>query len=287
MTTPEQLAAYAKLLFDHEVYDEEEGCYRWPRAQYRFSDEDFGEEDIQCGRCTNSARLIAQHFKGQVFGYSCDENPEAVVGRDCGGHDFAVVDGYLVDYWAHHFCGETNDPVLPVDSTEVFALYGPSSNWKLMYDYRLSKDVVEALLGDDDMEEFADAVKAEDLRSWAWRSTDTGDYEWSCSGTINRRPFTFKLCISQANGAFIVLPSIRTSQVTGAVARHGLSLNRYESGTYFTVTSGSRSLYYACQDVAKICREPIKPNGRIDYDSMDFRLSLLNLLRQTILDQVD
>ena len=47
----EELEAFTKKLFDEEEYDEEQGVSHWPLS-YRFSDEDFGDEKIQCGKCT-------------------------------------------------------------------------------------------------------------------------------------------------------------------------------------------------------------------------------------------
>jgi len=130
----EELKAFAQKMYDDEAYDEEQGVSEWPKS-YRFNDEDFGDELIQCGRCTNGARLVAQRFLGQVYGYACEDNPEAEVGANCGGHDFAVIGDYIVDYWAHHFAGESDVAVLPVNSPEARKLYGPRSKWKLMYDY--------------------------------------------------------------------------------------------------------------------------------------------------------
>lgn len=153
-----ELAQFAMSLFDDEVHNDEQGVAEWPRDKHRFSDEDFGDENIQCGKCTNSARLVAQRFGGKVFGYECRNNPGAKIGVDCFGHDFAVVGDYIVDYWAKHFAGESENSVIKRGTPEAISLYGPEENWELMYDYSAANKVVEALVNAD---EFGDAYFSE------------------------------------------------------------------------------------------------------------------------------
>jgi hypothetical protein len=135
-----ELDAFARQLLDDEVYNDELGASEWPVEKHKLSDEDWGEERIQCGRCTNSARLIAQKFGGKVYGYGIEENPEALLGQDTYGHDFAVIGGYIVDYWAAHFTGDSPQAVVALGTEEARRLYGDPKKWTLMYDYSAAQE---------------------------------------------------------------------------------------------------------------------------------------------------
>jgi hypothetical protein len=91
-------------------------------------------ETSNCGAC---ARIITEQFGGEVRGYYHAHNPTARVGEAEGGHDFGITpDGFLVDPWLFHFCGET--PVLdmanPDDRAEALIRYGPEENWQRLTD---------------------------------------------------------------------------------------------------------------------------------------------------------
>ena len=115
---------YLQFLQDQEKYDDE-GYHYWTLPN------PWGWERIQSGCCTNGARLIARRFNGRVFGYLFDDNPSATVGLPCGGHDFAVIGAYLVDYWAWAVSGDLTDPITPLADAKSFG-YGDRECWKEM-----------------------------------------------------------------------------------------------------------------------------------------------------------
>lgn len=89
--------------------------------------------------CTGYANVIRELFgpeRAIVYGFMTWDNPTSKIGRDCEGHDFAVVDGrYIVDPWAAEV--ETYDRVGVFDMKNkqmmrrVRILYGDSSSWKV------------------------------------------------------------------------------------------------------------------------------------------------------------
>lgn len=66
-----------------------------------------GLREMECDsvtRCTTSAMHVARELGGFVCGYEIDYDKkfEKIIGYDCGGHDFAVVGHYLVDWWSKY-----------------------------------------------------------------------------------------------------------------------------------------------------------------------------------------
>ncbi len=91
----------------------------------------FGSQ--QTDSCTSCAYLVVEHFGGQVRGYFHAHNEMARIGEIEGGHDFAITpEGFLVDAWVFHCCGE--EPVLDLsiarDQAEALSRYGPDENWQ-------------------------------------------------------------------------------------------------------------------------------------------------------------
>ena len=89
------------------------------------------------GSCTGCAYLVVENFGGQVRGYFHAHNETARIGETEGGHDFAITpEGFLVDAWVFHYCGE--EPVLDLnlagDRAEALARYGPEENWQKLPD---------------------------------------------------------------------------------------------------------------------------------------------------------
>ena len=105
---------------------------RFARNACRFR---FGPQ--QTDSCTGCAYLVVEHFGGQVRGYFYAHNETARIGETEGGHDFAITpEGFLVDAWIFHCCGE--EPVLDLsaadDRAEAVARYGPDENWQKLPD---------------------------------------------------------------------------------------------------------------------------------------------------------
>jgi hypothetical protein len=122
------LFEYCKELSITELYDETEGVHYWNIPCLRRN----RTYTVQSGVCTDSARLIPNKFGGKVFGYLMQDNPKAVIGHDCFGHDFALVGTYLVDFWAWHVDGSIKFPMFSLikDAVLIKSLYGDSDCWK-------------------------------------------------------------------------------------------------------------------------------------------------------------
>lgn len=82
----------------------------------------------QCGRCTNGARLIAEKFGGFVAGYPIGpEDPQDLIGAFAGGHDFAVIGLFIVDWWAWEYEQAIPSPVMLRVEGVARGLYKPES----------------------------------------------------------------------------------------------------------------------------------------------------------------
>lgn len=122
------LLAECKRLRSLMDYDEEGGFYFWPHAE-GLAREGFGS---QCGICTNGARLIARKFGGVVAGYHFDEHdPETLVGTVAGGHDFAVIRPFIVDWWAWEYEQSLKCPVILRSEGILAGKYKPEAAWSV------------------------------------------------------------------------------------------------------------------------------------------------------------
>lgn len=90
--------------------------------------------ELSVTRCTSSAMMIAYDFGGTVWGYEFDDNTDKnKIAFDCGGHDFAIVGKYLVDYWAKYVDLSAGRSILdltdPGDIEIVIKKYLPLNKW--------------------------------------------------------------------------------------------------------------------------------------------------------------
>lgn len=120
----ELIKAYLEELERTEIPDEDVGSH-WavPNSPYEYS----------CTRCTSSAMLIATKFSGKVFGYELEMEETLTIGSESGGHDFAVVGDYLVDYWAAYVsCCLPKPGILHLtqDIEIIKARYLPRDQWE-------------------------------------------------------------------------------------------------------------------------------------------------------------
>lgn len=122
----DQLMAECERLKREEKYDSNIGYSYW--------DTDHGE--LACGTCTNAARIIANKFNGYVAGYRLEGDEEEIIGADCFGHDFAVVGGYIVDWWAWQYPCTLKCPVVEIADDLTWIYYLPQSKWKIVADFR-------------------------------------------------------------------------------------------------------------------------------------------------------
>ena len=121
--TQDQLMQFCAALTQEAKYDEEIGHHYWLRNGEYFA----------CGVCTSSAQLIAKTFGGQVFGYHTNESDDKnLIGFDCGGHDFAMVGNFLVDWWAHEYEQAVPAPVMTLEEALATGKYKPRKAWTLV-----------------------------------------------------------------------------------------------------------------------------------------------------------
>jgi hypothetical protein len=103
-------------------YDAKAGISFWPHVSSDCND---------CGRCTNGARIIARKFGGFVAGYEIkDADPETLVGANVGGHDFAVVGDFIVDWWGWEYEESLKSPVLTIAEGIALWKYKPRQAWQ-------------------------------------------------------------------------------------------------------------------------------------------------------------
>lgn len=81
------------------------------------------------GICSMSAWDLEAKLGGKVHGYHIVDNPDAEVGQNEEGHDFLVLDGFIVDWWYRSYYGGPGVYDLKKDAKEVRRLYGPRSRW--------------------------------------------------------------------------------------------------------------------------------------------------------------
>ena len=115
-------------------YDDDEGYHFWPVPK---------GDRIECGRCTNGARLIAEKFHGYVAGYPIDhKQPKALglVAVDCGGHDFAVIGENIVDWWAWDYEQSLQSPVITIEEGIRRGLYRPKADWRIMSNFEIKHE---------------------------------------------------------------------------------------------------------------------------------------------------
>lgn len=88
------------------------------------------------GNCTRCAHHVIDNIgQGTIWGYPEAASIGARIGEcDVGGHDFAIIDGYLVDHWANDYLQKPwlYDLHSPADSRQVKFEYGDSSRWLML-----------------------------------------------------------------------------------------------------------------------------------------------------------
>ena len=116
------LLAECRKLVRLSKYDSQAGISIWPHVP-------TGRND--CGRCTNGAKLIAQKFGGFVAGYEIETtDPQTLVAAISGGHDFAVVGEFIVDWWGWEYEGSLESPVLTRAEGVAQGKYKPQKDWE-------------------------------------------------------------------------------------------------------------------------------------------------------------
>jgi hypothetical protein len=109
-------------------YDESGGFYFWPHVEGLVRD----GFDCRCGICTSGAKLIAKEFGGFVAGYLIQqEDPQTLVGAVTGGHDFAVVGPFIVDWWAWEYEHSLEGPVILRSKGIRFGKYKRETAWQV------------------------------------------------------------------------------------------------------------------------------------------------------------
>ena len=116
-------ATYASLmraverLYETLVYDPTEECTLLPNGK-------------PVGICTNSALYLKSILGGVVAGYDLSENPTAEIGFMESGHDFLLLDQFIVDIWAARIYG--TPPVVRRSRGKLLRrLYGEPLRWRV------------------------------------------------------------------------------------------------------------------------------------------------------------
>lgn len=92
--------------------------------------------------CTEAAYQSQEIVGGTIFGYHCEDNPTAELGKSEGGHDFLIVEKrYILDFWAAAYYGHKPIFDLQADAQEILKLYGPRECWTRA----TSKEIKEGL----------------------------------------------------------------------------------------------------------------------------------------------
>lgn len=103
-----------------------------------------------CGNCYTASFYLARRFKGVVVGYpifmvEALKNPKWI-GSDTLGHDFAIIEDFLVDWWGWQYWPTATlySPVLHLeDDAELISVrYKPMSEWGCyaVNDFRRKRD---------------------------------------------------------------------------------------------------------------------------------------------------
>jgi hypothetical protein len=98
------------------VYDRNEECTLLPNGK-------------AVGVCTNSALYMKLILGGVVVGYKHSENPTAMISVAESGHDFLLLEEFIVDIWAAEVFG-TPAVVRRSNAKLVKKLYGEPAQWR-------------------------------------------------------------------------------------------------------------------------------------------------------------
>src|SRR5713226_1654516 len=107
------------------VYDPKEECTVLPNGR-------------AFGCFTNSARYLQTILGGFVVGYDHADNPTAELGAAESGHDFLVVDQFIVDVWAAEAHGAPA-VIDRRDTSVVTRLYGNPAQWDVWQGGKFSR----------------------------------------------------------------------------------------------------------------------------------------------------
>lgn len=83
--------------------------------------------------CTQCAEWVQWALcAGEVFGFFNDDNPGATIAEYEGGHDFLLLESFLIDPWAAEYLGKRAlyDLSNPADQKIVAELYGQFDKWQ-------------------------------------------------------------------------------------------------------------------------------------------------------------
>lgn len=121
-----------------EAYNERVGISYWPHI----GELEYPECPAESGICTNSAKIIARRLGARVCGYPIfDHDSSNLVAYSAHGHDFCVIDGMIVDWWAWHVEESIKHPIIPIWDGVRRGLYKNPLHWNTwpQHDFRFQR----------------------------------------------------------------------------------------------------------------------------------------------------
>jgi len=108
-------------------------------AHKAYTKEEEANHDEDSGNpfsiCTYGAEWVKEKFfpKAVIMGYHADDNPDAIIGQDEGGHDFLILsDRYIIDFWYNNMIDSKAPVFIDMEKDEALAkkYYGDKTTWE-------------------------------------------------------------------------------------------------------------------------------------------------------------
>ena len=115
----------------------------WRELEHRDGEDlIFKRSGISAVVCTGyAAELFCKFGPGRtmLFGFHGEDNPTSRIGREYGGHDFAVIDvRFILDPWLSDTANESEQVIFdmeaPEDQSIIRELYGEQRYWERNHD---------------------------------------------------------------------------------------------------------------------------------------------------------
>lgn len=99
-------------------------------AYRHFRIEQTGEDNMNFIVCTNICHWLKINYfpEAVIMGYFHDDNPSAKIGEVEGGHDFLIMENYIIDFWQRNIYDKFSPIVIPLDRAAEY--YGNPATWE-------------------------------------------------------------------------------------------------------------------------------------------------------------